>query len=178
VSVGAAKAQANGRSYQPDISADGRYVTFASPATNLVAGDTNGTTDVFRRDLTSGVTVRVSTGSGTGGSQDPSISADGRYVAFSSDAAGLVPGDTNGAQDLFVRDLSAGTTVRVSVASGGTQGTGPAPCFCFVVHTPSISADGRYVAFSSDFDNLVPGDTNHTGDVFVHDLVSGITTRF
>jgi hypothetical protein len=103
-------------------------------------------------------------------SDNVAISADGRYVAFSSFADNLVSGDTNFSADIFVRDLVTGTVERVSVASDGTQ----ANSFSDKV---SISADGRYVAFSSDADNLVSGDTNFTVDVFVHDRVTGVTER-
>ena len=91
-----------------------------------------------------------------------SISADGRYVAFHSDASNLVPGDTNGMSDIFVYDRQTDTIERVSVAANGTQGNGHST-------SPSISADGRYVAFYSNASNLVPGDTNGTSDVFVYD---------
>ena len=98
------------------------------------------------------------------------MSADGRYVAFQSDASNLVPGDTNHSTDVFVRDLRSGTTRRVSVATDGTQANGDS-------FSPAISADGRYVAFVSDASNLVPGDTNHSTDVFVRDLRLGTTQR-
>ena len=131
-------------SVDPAISADGRFVAFSSDATNLVPGDTNGTADVFVRDRQTGTTRRVSVGSGgaqgNGLSVDPAISADGRFVAFASDATNLVPGDTNGADDVFVRDRQTGTTRRVSVGSGGAQGDR-------VSFDPAISADGRFVAF-------------------------------
>jgi Tol biopolymer transport system component len=106
----------------------------------------------------------------SGASDTPAMSADGRYIAFTSSAANLVPGDTNGGPDVFIRDLTAGTTVRVSVAGDGTQTAGASD-------SPTISADGRYVAFRSDGSNLVPGDTNGVGDVFVRDLTAGTTTR-
>src|SRR5437867_824550 len=121
-----------------------------------------------------GTTERVSVDSaGTQGnsfSLDPSISADGRFVAFSSLATNLVPGDTNGAFDVFVHDRLTGTTERVSVDSAGTQGHGNSS-------EPSISADGRFVAFSSVATNRVPGDTNAAFDVFVHDRLTGTTER-
>ena len=114
--------------------------------------------DVFVRDRQTGTTRRVSVGSG--GAQGnghqlggPAISADGRFVAFGSCATNLVPGDTNGCSDVFVRDRQTGTTQRVSVGPGGAQGNG------FSVD-PAISADGRFVAFESRATNLVPGDTN------------------
>ena len=165
---------------QPDagsyssVSADGRYVAFYTPASNLVPDDTNGVFDVFVRDRFTGTVERVSVASdGTQGNDAsvwPSISADGRYVAFYTPASNLVPGDTNGEFDVFVRDMKTGVVDRVSVASDGTQGNGASVW-------PSISGDGRYVAFHSFASNLVPGDTNQTWDVFVHDRVTGATER-
>jgi hypothetical protein len=115
-----------------------------------------------------GITERVSVSSGgvqgNGNSSHfgtPAISADGRFVAFKSDATNLVPGDTNNASDIFVRDRQTGTTERVSVGSGGAQGNN-------ISFSPAISADGRVVAFESAAANLVPGDTNGSIDVFVH----------
>ena len=140
------------------ISADGRYVAFISDASNLVPGDTNGVTDIFVYDRQTGTIERVSVAAdgtqGNGGSCQPSISADGRYVAFSSYASNLVPGDTNGISDVFVYDRQTDTIERVSVAADGTQGNS------YSWQPASISADGRYVAFSSFASNLVPGDTN------------------
>ncbi len=177
VSVDSTGTQGNGDSYNAVVSADGRYVVFESEASNLVFGDTNDDVDVFVRDVVAGTTTRVSVDSigtqGTGGSGRPSVSADGRYVVFDSVASNLVAGDTNGADDVFVRDLVAGTTTRVSVDSAGGQANGPSPFFS----PSSISADGRYVVFDSGASNLVTGDTNDTGDVFVRDLVAGTTTR-
>ena len=174
VSISSAEVQGNAASIFPSISADGRYVAFASVASNLVANDTNGTTDVFVRDRQAGTTRRVSISStgtqGNGGSYYPSISADGRYVAFESDATNLVASDTNGTTDIFVRDRQAGTTRRVSISSAELQGNGGS-------YYPSISADGRYVAFDSDATNLVANDTNGTRDVFVRDRQAGTTTR-
>ena len=116
--------------------------------------------------------VSLSTGGVQGdfSSAMPTISADGRYVAFGSGAGNLVPGDTNGWDDVFVRDRQTGATERVSVSSTGTQANG-------ISLVSVISADGRYVAFFSDADNLVTGDTNGTADVFVHDLQTGLTER-
>jgi Tol biopolymer transport system component len=173
VSVSSAGEQGNSISGMPAISADGRYVAFWSQAYNLVPGDTNGYPDVFVRDRVSGTTQRVSMSSaGEQGNYDslwPSISADGRFVAFMSQASNLVPGDT-GYYDVFVRDRVSGTTERVSVSSAGEQGNGPSS-------DPAISADGRFVVFSSSASNLVPGDTNGHIDVFVRDQVSGTTER-
>ena len=177
VSVATGGSQANGGSYQPAISTDGRYIVFYSAASNLVAGDTNGTSDVFVRDRVSGATTRASVA--TGGSQANgfsgrvAISADGRYVAFFSDATNLVAGDTNGRVDAFVRDRVAGTTARVSIATGGAQANNSVQA----VYPAAISADGRYVAFGSWASNMVAGDTNGKQDVFVRDRVAGTTTR-
>ena len=174
VSVASDGTQANGGSFTPSISADGRYVAFASIAVNLVSGDTNGVQDIFVHDRQTGQTTRVSVASGgaqaNGPSFDPSISADGRYVAFASLATNLVSGDTNNEQDIFVHDRQTGQTTRVSVATGGGQAN-------LASSDPSISADGRYVAFESLASNLVSGDTNNTGDIFVHDRQTGATTR-
>jgi Tol biopolymer transport system component len=176
VSVATGGGQANSGSFDPSISADGRYVAFVSAATNLVSGDTNNFQDIFVHDRQTGQTTRVSVASdGTqanGHSYAPSISADGRYVAFASLASNLVSGDTNGAWDVFVHDRQTGETTRVSVASDGTQAIG-----FFFGSSPSISADGRYVAFDSWATNLVSGDTNDKPDVFVHDRQTGQTTR-
>jgi Tol biopolymer transport system component len=173
-SVDSSGVQANDYSTNASISADGRYVAFESDATNLVAGDANLTRDIFVRDRAAGLTERVSVDSSgneaVGASYAPSISADGRYVAFESDAANLVPGDTNNVSDIFVHDRATGSTERVSVDSNGNQGNGPSGI-------SSISADGRYVAFESTASNLVPGDTNNVSDIFVHDRATGLTER-
>jgi Tol biopolymer transport system component len=174
VSVASNGAQANIDSYNPSISADGRYIAFQSGASNLVTGDTNEADDVFVHDRQTGQTRRVSVASnGTqanGSSGVPSISADGNYVAFWSDATNLVSGDTNYAWRVFVHNRQTGQTMRVSVASNGTQANGSSVY-------PSISADGRYVAFESDASNLVPSDTNGKYDIFVRDRQVGQTTR-
>jgi flagellin-like hook-associated protein FlgL len=164
-----------GRSIVTAISADGRYVAFSSTANNLVAGDTNGQADAFIKDTVTGVTTRVSTDSAgnqaTGGySYGGAISADGRYVTFTSWANDLVVGDTNGQIDVFIKDTVTGVTTRVSTDSAGNQGNGPS-------EASSISADGRFVAFTSGADNLVTGDTNTRTDVFVKDTLTGVTTR-
>jgi subtilisin family serine protease/Tol biopolymer transport system component len=162
----------------PAITPDGRYVAFASSADTLVPGDTNNWQDVFVHDRETGVTERVSVASdGTEGnagstSTPPVISADGRYVAFASNASNLVPDDTNSTQDVFVHDRETGTTERVSVASDGTQ----TPQF-FSSSNPAISGDGRLVAFQSSASNLVTDDTNDTADIFVHDRETGVTER-
>jgi len=167
VSVASDGTQANDFSFEPSISASGRYVAFASSAGNLVSGDTNSDWDVFVHDRQTGATTRVSVAKGggqaVGRSHNPSISADGRYVAFASSASNLVSGDTNNHPDIFVHDRQTGVTTRVSVASDGTQ----TYVFSF---DPSISADGRYVAFGSEADNLVSGDTNGRFDIFVREM--------
>jgi hypothetical protein len=135
-----------------------------SAATNLVAGDTNGVSDVFVRDRAAGTTERISVGLGgaqaNGNSLGSSISADGRYVAYESLATNLVAGDTNANYDVFVYDRSNGTTTRASVSSAGAQGNAAS------LYT-SLSPDGRYVGFNSIATNLVSGDTNGVRDVFV-----------
>ena len=181
VSVASDGTEGDNSSEYPFISADGRYVVFASCATNLVADDANDWPDLFVHDRETGQTALVSVASdGTQGNfctpplKRPllgvSISADGRYVAFASCATNLVDGDTNDWPDVFVHDLETGQTVRVSVASGGTQAD---DCS----RDPSISADGRYVAFYSSASNLVAGDTPFSIDVFVHDRETGGTVR-
>ncbi len=159
--------------------AGGRYLAFQAPDGNLAPGDSNRADDVFLRDLVSGTNLLVSArapslpalspnGSATG--WPLSASADGRYVAFTSDADNLVPNDTNKCQDVFVRDLAAGVTYLVSARTNTwTPGENSSV-------EPSISADGRYVAFTSYATNLVAGDANKARDVFVRDLLTGATT--
>jgi hypothetical protein len=166
VSVNSNGMEGNEDSYYAVISGDGRFVTFASYATNLVLGDSNNRPDVFVHDRQTQETTRVSVDSdgveGNGDSLDPVISADGRFVAFVSDANNLVPGDTNTAYDIFLHDRQTKETTRVSVDSSGAEGNGDSL-------EPAISADGRFVAFKSYATNLVPGDTNNQWDIFVHD---------
>ena len=155
------------------LSADGRFVVFTSYANNLVPGDTNGAGDVFVHDRWSNQTRRVSVSTGgTEGNDDSfeaSISPDGRFIAFTSYANNLVPDDTNGASDVFIRDLLTGVTSRVSVSTGGTEGNDGS-------FSPSVSVDGTKVAFASYADNLVGGDTNGTVDVFVRNAAVATTT--
>jgi hypothetical protein len=165
ISVASDETQANGESVQPSISADGRYVAFYSLASNLVAGDTNGVSDVFVHDQMTDALTRISVATngtqGDGESYSPSISEDGRYVAFFSSASNLVANDTNAVPDVFVHDTATGATTRVSAASDGTQGNNGSG------NVSAISADGHSVAFSSAASNLVLGDTNGVEDVFV-----------
>src|SRR5947207_175269 len=153
----------NGNSVSPALSSNGRYVVFESEASNLVANDTNGVSDVFLRDVQNGTTTLVSVdnagGEGNGPSTSPLISGDGRYVAFVSQAGNLVGNDTNGASDVFVRDLQTGTTTLVSVtARGGSSGNGASD-------SPTMTPDGQWVVFVSRATNLVAGTTNNLGDI-------------
>lgn len=167
-----------------DVSSDGRYVVFVSGAPNLVATAgvvpaSGGRCQIYWRDRTAHVTKLVSVGlSGEpalGDSGSPTISADGRIVSFASVAPNLVPGDTNGAYDVFVRDMAKNSTVRASVGSGEKQSNEPVRIYDSL--RPSLSANGRYVAFGSDADNLVSGDTNTQADIFVRDLAARRTAR-
>jgi Tol biopolymer transport system component len=173
-SVDSSGTQGNDRSSHPSISGNGRYVAFASDSSNLVAGDTNGGSDVFVYDRQTGVTTLESVASGgsagSGSGDSGSISADGRYVAFVSSSGGLVSGDTNGVDDIFVHDRQTGDTTRVSVDSAGVESNA-------ISYLPNISGDGRFVAFTSEATNLVSADTNGLEDVFVHDRVTGETIR-
>ena len=159
------------------ISSDGWYVAFDSRATNLVPDDTNGKSDTFVHDRLTGTTERVSVDSAGNQADDgsdwgPAISGDGSYVAFASYTTNLVPGDTNGESDVFVHDRSTGITERVNVDSAGNEANGYSGFLGL-----AISSDGWYVAFDSWATNLVPGDTNETGDIFLHDRLTGITER-
>lgn len=221
VSVGSAGEQGDSGSREGSISGDGRFITFHSDATNLVAGDTNGDTDVFVHDRQTGTTERVpapragearepvisadgrvvvfsnrlgwaagqlfaydrqtgtteqvsvavSGGDANDSAYAPALSADGRTVAFYSFASNLAPGPDQWKADVYVRDLDADTTKRVSVGPGEVIGDGWS-------ELPTITADGRYVAFQSSAANLVTGDTNRVADVFVHDRVDGPRARF
>ncbi len=174
VSIASDGTQGNGSSGDPAISADGRYVAFRSWASNLVSSDTNDTWDIFVHDRQTGEISPISMASdgsqGDSLSYSPSISADGRYVAFVSEATNLVSGDTNNAPDIFVHDRQTGETSRVSVASDGSQGNAGS-------YRPSVSGNGNYVTFDSEATNLVPGDTNNGSDIFVHDRQTGETSR-
>jgi len=158
-----------------DVSDDGRYVSFWSQAGDLVAGDSNGSFDVFVRDLQTGTTVRASVGPGgaqaNGSTAFPSLSGNGRCVVFTSTATNLVAGDTNGAQDVFRRDLLTGTTARVSVSSSGAQSAE----LSYLVAQHALSADGNLVCFASLATDLVPQDTHGATNIFVRDMLSGVT---
>ena len=183
ISVGLGGSPGNGYSCCPQVTADGRYVVFASVATDLVPD--GGSFGLFVRDRTTGATERILNGVPV---IDFDISGDGRYVAFTSQASDLVPNDTNTCDqwvdpgtcpDVFLYDRENRQTVRVSVASDGTEGNGWSD-------SAKISGDGRYVVFVSGADNLAPGDITYPGypcltgpphcfDVFVHDRVTGLT---
>ncbi len=166
VSVSSAGAQADGGNMGASISPDGRYVAFYSDATNLVADDTNGVSDVFRHDRETGITERVSVSStgeqGNGDCAYPTMSADGRYVAFQSMSSNLDAGDANGDKDVFLRDMVGGTTLRISNNLAGMAGNGTSS-------RPYISSDASCVAFGSTASDLVSDDTNGNKDVFVFD---------
>ena len=195
VSVSSAGGEGNDRSFEPAISADGRFVAFQSWASNLVEGDTGvcrvfptfetgNCPDIFVHDRETGTTERVNVSSdgaqANSWSHNADISGDGRFVSFVSGASNLVENDTNVSfypdgtpypmEDVFVHDRETGRTTRVSVGSDGAQANGPSD-------RAAISADGRFVAFLSTADNLVPGDTNGQRDVFRHDLKTGETVR-
>ena len=174
VSVSSSGVQGNHDSWNANLSGNGRYVAFNSKASNLVGGDTNGERDVFVHDQDAGTTTRVSVDSsgiqGNDRSFDPSMSHDGRYVAFSSDASNLVSDDTNGERDVFVHDQQTGETIRVSVNSNGEEGNDYS-------NDVTISSDGRFIAFHSDASNLVVGDTNGREDIFVYDQETQETVR-
>ncbi len=160
------------------ISADGRFVTFNSYATNLVVGDNNGYEDIFLRDTSLNTTALISIGlneiAGNGRALGSSISANGRFVAFSSTASNLIIGDTNVNQDIFIRDIQLNITTRVSVDSNGTEQTGHN---WYTMQVLSISGNGRFVTFATDAGNLVSGDTNGEFDIFVRDIQLSTTTR-
>jgi len=169
VSVSSAEVQGNHASIDPELSGDGRFVAFHSAASNLVAGDTPLTNDMFVRDRVAGTTERVSVSTaGTTDGENMSgthhgITRDGRFVAFATQKR-LVPEDTNGiVTDVYVRDRARSTTTRVSVSTGGGQANGPS-------YWPSISDDGLLVAFGSDSTNLVVNDTSDRPDVFLREL--------
>jgi Tol biopolymer transport system component len=164
VSVSSTGEEGNDSSlFYPSISANGRFVAFTSYASNLVAGDENGHhEDVFVRDLKRGVTTRIRENNRSGFlySGIPSISANGRFVAFEAPASDLVNGDRNDAVDVFLHDRKRGQTTLLSVSSEGKQGNDESSF-------PAISANGRFVAFSSLASSLVEGDRHNTADTFV-----------
>ena len=215
VSVSTSQQQGDRPSWTAGVSASGRFVAFTSQATDLVPGDTNDRQDAFVIDRKNGRTQRVSVSSSgaqakaglnpDGGSAALGISANGRYVLFRSDASNLVPGDTNGKMDAFVCDRATGKTRRIPPAGPGVYAGALSANGRYAVlqadenvyrydlrrrhllpltagangwsEEPSVSAHGRYVAFTSIASNLVRGDTNKLPDVFVRDVLTGKTTR-
>lgn len=177
ITKGLGGAQSDKDSWWCALSADGRYVSFWSYASNLVSDDTNNRADVFVYDRNSFSMERVSLGPGfsqgngwSGGNCCPWISADGRFVVFDSAATNLVPDDTNNLADLFVHDRILHTTERVNLGPGGVQADGESAW-------PAISSDGRYVVYFSRATNLVSDDTNRVGDVFLYDRITHKTQR-
>ena len=169
----------NGDSLPIELSTNGQYALFESTASDLVPGDTNNATDVFVRDLVNGTNIQVSIstngGCANGISGESAMTPNGRYVAFASTASNLVPNDTNGIQDVFVRDLQTGVTTLASPSA--IAGPGAAASISSLPSrsdSPQITPDGRYVAFLSTATNLVPGVTT-VGEVYVRDL-TGLAT--
>ena len=175
VNVSTIGAQADGNAANPALSETGQYVAFSSYATNLVPGSNPGFADVLLKDLSSGALELISVDNAGLRAADhtgsPSVSRDGRYVAFESGGV-LAPEDSNGRQfmDVYLRDRTAGTTTLVSVNEFGVGGNEAS-------RQPMISASGRYVVFTSDADNLVDYDDNQQRDVFVRDMMTGDLTR-
>jgi len=172
---GSASLEADGDSFAPAISDDGKVVAFHSAATNLVPNDQNRDDDVFVRDLNSNDTFIVSVGPGgmrgRGNSRRPSLSTNGSMVLFDSDATHLVYGKTtNGKHHVFLHDRQTGSTTQISVTSAGAEGNKDS-------WAASMTPGGNLVAFHSDASNLVSSDTNYRTDVFVRDVTRGITTR-
>ncbi|MCX6927286.1 MAG: hypothetical protein NT154_29390, partial [Verrucomicrobia bacterium] len=162
----------------PSLSADGRVVVFECADANLVSDDRNHADDIFLRDLVANTNEIISahdaslpclSANGPTALSTLSASATSRWIAFTSDADNLTPHDTNGFRDVFVRDLLQGTNLLVSVATNGAGADG-------ISTEPTLSADGRYVAFTSSADNLISGDTNRSSDVFLRDLQTGVTS--
>ncbi|MCC7168939.1 MAG: PD40 domain-containing protein [Planctomycetes bacterium] len=171
ISVSSTAVQASAASSIPALSATGSFVAFESLATNLVPGqDTNQQEDVFVRNTLTGFVIRCSRtpagNAGNGASFEPSISADGRFVAFHSSASDLVPGDTNGKSDVFVLDTATQQMTRVSTSMIGDQGNGDSAL-------GRLSADGSVITFQSSASNLVANDTNGQFDIFVKTLADG-----
>ncbi|RPJ09148.1 MAG: hypothetical protein EHM28_02385 [Spirochaetaceae bacterium] len=172
VNLGPAGIESNAYSSNPSVSEDGRYVAFESSATNLVEGDPGTGSDIFIFDRQSNTTQVVMPAGiwQNGVSTEPMISADGRYVVFTSTATNLVTETLSGFSDIFVYDRQYDTIERASESGAGIQADG----HCMI---PSISGNGRYVAFQGLAANLVPGDTNNCNDIFVRDLQAHTTVR-
>jgi len=180
ISISISGGPSNGTSYQANVSADGRFVSFTSNSTDLIDGDTNAFDDIFLRDRALGTTTRLSVAPGgvqsNAESYQSRISSDARFVLFESRASNLIAGDTNGMSDGFVVDRLTGTLDRVTLTSLGGEIFGSAGGRN---ETTSISDDGNFIVFQSDFDatNVIPGDTNASQDVFLRNRSAGTTTR-
>ena len=174
VSRGRGRAEANGGSYSPFISTDGRYIAFESHASNIVPSDGNDLVDVFVHDQKTGKTLRVSVSSnkteGNGHSVAPFTSGDGRFVVYQSYADNLIEKDTNGHPDIFLYDVKTGTTTRLNLAPEASEANSES-------YFPSVSYDGRLVAYYSVAWNLVENDTNTKSDIFIHNRTNGETER-
>lgn len=174
VSRAADGTEADGSSFHPALSADGRYVTFTSFATNLDSADTDDTSDVFVRDLRTDTTTLVSRADGPNGGKgnanafSPAISGDGQHISFESFATNLDANDVDDVQDVFVRDLQANTTVLVTQSNGTAANEDSLES--------ALSADGRYITFSSFATNLDPDDDDGLRDVFVRDRQANTTS--
>jgi Tol biopolymer transport system component len=171
---GSTGAQGNSASYDVSITRDGTKVAFTSAATNLVGNDTNGSADAFVRDLVTQTTERVSTGStgkqANGSTFSTGISGNGSFVGFDSSASTLVTGDRNGARDVFLKNLSTGKTIRVSVTNKEAEANSGS-------YFSGLSTTGRFIAFVSDATNLSGTDANRASDVFVRDKTDQTTKR-
>ena len=174
ISVSSDGIQANGQSGSSSISDDGRFISFESNATNLVANDFNGQTDTFIYDRLNNtvelITIAPDGTQANGSSSSGDLSGDGRYLTFGSFASNLVPNDINNQRDIFVYDRLNKTTELVTIANNGTQANG------FSLFSV-ISDDGNYIAYESTADNLVAGDTNGLGDIFLFDRLNQTTER-
>lgn len=164
----------NGHSQGQDISDEGRYVVFASSATNLTPSDSDGTNDIFRKDLVTGAVDLISTSTGgaikgNGTCFNPDVSSDGRFVVFESAADNLVPGDSGGYYDVFLKDTQTGSTSMVSTTAAGAQGNGASKY-------ARVSDSGRYVTFESDSTNLVFEDADVNHDIYVKDMQNASVT--
>lgn len=179
ISTSSSGAQANGPSRLPSISPDGAWVAFESSASDLVAGDTNGASDVFLKEVATGALWLVSRTPGgvpaNGRSDHATVSANGEWVLFESDASDLVPADTNGVRDVFLFERATGAVTRVSVTASGAQADGPSGS-SGAFHGSHLAADGQRVVFASRATNLVPGDQGGFSDVFLLDRAGGTLT--
>ncbi|EIM25913.1 PD40 domain-containing protein [Microvirga lotononidis] len=174
LSTDAGGAEADRGSFTACFTPDGHYVMFTSNASNLVEGDTNNSSDIFLKNLTTGAITRLSTNAAGAQANDSSYGAqfspDGRYLVFHSTASNLVEGDTNFRSDIFLKDLTTGAITRLSTNAAGAQANASS-------YNAQFSPDGRYLVFESASSNLVEGDTNSSYDIFLKDLVTGAITR-